>query len=65
MTEQWAVEHTDNIVAFLAGHGIPVDDEVKGLLAEHLDDEIEGYCDNCDQNNKCEDCERPSGPQEI
>ena len=64
-TAQWAIEHIDNVAAFLVGHGIDLTDEVKSLLAEHVDDEISGYCDDCDQIADPDRAREPTAAEEA
>ena len=53
MVQDWAVEHASKIVEFLAGKGIKglTGTVIRDQLAEHIDDEIPGYCDDCDQRD--------------
>lgn len=64
-TAQWAIEHTDKIVKFLHSHGVWIHDEVKAKLAEHIDDEISGYCDDCEQIADPDRAKEPSAAEEA
>ncbi|MCK4266138.1 MAG: hypothetical protein KAX31_02585 [Thermoplasmata archaeon] len=66
-TAQWAVDFAQNIVEFLAGHGIEglTGTVIRDVLAEHIDDEIPGYCDDCDQKDGDDRAREPSASDEA
>ena len=65
-TQQWAVEFAGSIVEFLKSHDIKgLSDSVKEVLAEHIDDEIPGYCDDCDQKDSDDRAREPSAAEEA
>ncbi|KKN29414.1 hypothetical protein LCGC14_0844430 [marine sediment metagenome] len=65
-TTQWAIEHADKIVLFLTGQGIKLTGTViRDSLAEHIDDEIPGYCDNCEFKDSSDKDREPSAGEEA
>ena len=67
MVTQWAIEHADKIVLFLTEHGIKglTGTAIRDVLAEHIDDEIPGYCDNCEFSNESDRAREPSASDEA
>lgn len=65
-TQQWAVEFAGSIVEFLKSHDIKgLSDSVKEVLAEHIDDEIPGYCDGCEFTGDSDRAREPSAAEEA
>ena len=65
-TEKWAVEHTDKVLSYLKTQGINiVDQSIRDGLAHHIDDEIPGYCDNCELSNEGSRDREPSASAEA
>jgi len=67
-TAQWAVDFANNIVEFLAGHDIKglTGTVIRDKLADHIDDEIPGYCDDCEFKDGDDDRARePSAADEA
>ncbi len=62
-TAKWAIEHVDNIVTFFHSHGVYIHSEIAEKLAKHIDDEIPGYCDDCDEKDHSE--REPSAAEEA
>ena len=65
--QEWAIDHANKVLEFLAGKGI------KGLtgtvlrdeLAEHIDDEIPGYCDDCPSSGDSDRAREPTASEEA
>jgi len=67
-TQQWAVDFADNIVHFLTSHDIKglTGTAIRDVLAEHIDDEVPGYCDDCEFKDGDSDRARePSASEEA
>ncbi len=67
MAQDWAVEHASKIVEFLAGKGIKglTGTVIRDELAEHIDDEIPGYCDNCEFTGDSDRAREPTAAEEA
>ena len=65
-TSEWAIDHANKIVLFLVEHGIEglTGTVIRDKLADHIDDEIPGYCDDCEFKDGDEDRE-PSAADEA
>ena len=67
MAQDWAVEHANKVVLFLTGQGVKglTGSVIRNKLAEHIDDEIPGYCDDCDQRDSDDRAREPSASEEA
>lgn len=66
-TAQWAIDLANNIVEFLTGHDIKglTGTAIRDVLAEHIDDEIPGYCDDCEFKDGDNGDREPSAADEA
>ena len=67
VTQQWAVEFADKIVEFLTSYDIKglTGTAIRDVLAEHIDDEIPGYCDDCEFTGDPDRAREPSASEEA
>ncbi len=67
MTQEWAIEHADKVVLFLTEQGIKglTGSNIRNKLADHIDDEIPGYCDDCEFTGDSDRAREPTAAEEA